>query len=111
VSIFVLTGFFSGPARAQKAIEWKMLAPWGLTNVQIRTLFVTFVEEVNKRAAGKLKISWFGPESVPAFEQLKPVRDGVFDGNFTSFAYHTAMREEKLPRKPLPKGVEPVKTP
>jgi hypothetical protein len=28
-----------------------------------------------------------------------------------SFAYHTAMREEKLPRKPLPKGAEPARTP
>lgn len=49
---------------------------------------IPLVDRINQRAAGKLKISWFGPEAVPAFEQLKPVREGIFDILFTHPAYH-----------------------
>ena len=47
-----------------------------------------FVEKVNQKAAGRLKISWVGPEAVPPFEQLKPLREGLFDALYTHAAYH-----------------------
>lgn len=87
-SIFLLIGFFFGSAQAQKTIEWKVLAAWTKENAPIPKIFLPFVEKVNKRAEGRLKISTFGPEAVPPFEQLKPVREGLFDGVYTCPAYH-----------------------
>lgn len=87
-SLLFSTVFFTGTAQAQKAIEWKMLSAWGTENPNVRALLVPFVEKVNKRSAGKLKISWVGPEAVSPFEQLKPVREGIFDALFTTAAYH-----------------------
>jgi len=87
-SIFVLTFLLSSSAQAQKAIEWKMLCSWMPEFIIVRKLFIPFVEKVNQRAVGRLKVSWVGPEAVPPFEQLKPVREGLFDGVYTHSAYH-----------------------
>jgi TRAP-type C4-dicarboxylate transport system substrate-binding protein len=81
-------GDFFSPVQAQKVIEWRMLASWSPEFIQMRNILIPFVEKVNQRAAGKLKISWFGPEAVPPFQQLKPVRDGLFDALYTHPAYH-----------------------
>jgi len=87
-SVLLSTGFLSAPAQAQKAIEWRMVVSWTPEFIGVRKMFIPFVEKVNQRAAGKLKISYVGPEAVPPFEQLKPVREGLFDGSFTHSAYH-----------------------
>ena len=87
-SIFLLIGLLSSPALAQKPIEWRVIVGWTTENASVRTNFIPFTEKVNKRAAGKLKISWVGPEAVPPFEQLKPVREGLFDAVFTNPGYH-----------------------
>jgi TRAP-type C4-dicarboxylate transport system substrate-binding protein len=88
VMALLFIGFSSGSALAQKAIEWRVIVGWTTENASVRLNFVQFVEKVNKRGEGKFKISWFGPEAVPPFEQLKPVREGLFDGTFTAPAYH-----------------------
>lgn len=75
-------------AAQEKAIEWRMLCGWTPDIIYVRQLFLPFVERVNKRAAGKMKITYFGPEAVPPFEQLKPVREGLFDAVYTVAAYH-----------------------
>jgi len=80
--------FSCEPAHAQKAIEWRMLVSWTAEDTAVKRIIVPFVDRVNQRAAGKLKISTFGPEAVPPFQQLKPVRDGLFDALFTHPAYH-----------------------
>ena len=85
---FFLNGLLSGSAHAQKAIEWRMLCAWGPEYVVVRNSIIPFVEKVNQRAAGRLKISWVGPEAVPPFEQFKPVREGIFDAVLTHSAYH-----------------------
>lgn len=77
-----------GSVQAQKAIEWRMLVSWTAEDTAVKTIINPFIEKVNQRAAGKLKISKFGPEAVPAFQQLKPVRDGLFDALYTHPAYH-----------------------
>lgn len=82
------TALLATPAQAQKAVEWRMLSSWTPEFVVIRKILVPFVEKVNKRSAGKLKISILGPEAVPSFEQLKPVREGLFNACFTNSAYH-----------------------
>ncbi len=73
---------------AQKAIEWRMISSWGTENPNVRNIFIPFVQKVAERTAGRVKISWVGPEAVPPFEQLKPVREGLFDASFTHSAYH-----------------------
>lgn len=75
-------------AQAQKVIEWRMLSSWSAENPNVKAFVVPFVEKLNQRGAGKFKISWFGPESVPVFEQLKPVREGLFDAVYTNSSYH-----------------------
>jgi TRAP-type C4-dicarboxylate transport system substrate-binding protein len=87
-ALICFTGFFWDSAHAQKAVEWKMLTSWTPEAPQMKNIFIPLVDKINQRAAGKLKITWFGPEAVPAFEQLKPVREGVFDALFTHPAYH-----------------------
>ena len=88
VMALLFIGFSSGSALAQKAIEWRVLSGWTTENASVRLNLIQFVEKVNKRGEGKFKIAWFGPEAVPPFEQLKPVREGLFDGTFTAPAYH-----------------------
>jgi TRAP-type C4-dicarboxylate transport system substrate-binding protein len=88
VTILLFIGFSFRSALAQKTIEWKVIVGWTTENASVRVNFVQFVEKVNKRAEGKFKISWLGPEAVPPFEQLKPVREGLFDATFTAPAYH-----------------------
>lgn len=87
-SALFLAMFLTGSAQAQKVIEWKMLSSWSGENPNVKAFVVPFVEKLNQRAAGRLKISWFGPESVPAFEQFKPVREGLFDALYTNSSYH-----------------------
>jgi len=87
-TVFLLSGLFPISAQAQKAIEWRMIISWTPEFIAVKKLFIPFVEKVNKRAEGRLKISWVGPEAVPPFEQLKPVREGLFDASFTHSAYH-----------------------
>lgn len=87
-SILFLIGVFGDSALAQKPVEWRVVVGWTTENASVRKNFIPFVEKVNKRAEGRLKISWVGPEAVPPFEQLKPVREGLFDACFTNPAYH-----------------------
>jgi TRAP-type mannitol/chloroaromatic compound transport system substrate-binding protein len=51
-------------AEAQKVIEWRMLSGWSAENPNVKNFLVPFVERVNQKAAGQLKISWVGPEAV-----------------------------------------------
>jgi len=88
VSVLVLAAFFSQPAYGQKTVEWRMISSWGPENPNTRLFLTPFVEKINQRAKGRLKISWVGPEAVPPFEQLKPVREGLFNLSFTHSAYH-----------------------
>src|SRR4030042_475376 len=87
-SLLLSTEFPSTPAQARKATEWRMISSWGPEHPQLKKFLIPFLERVNKKAAGRLKISWVGPEAVPPFEQLKPLREGLFDASYTHSAYH-----------------------
>jgi len=75
-------------AENKKPIEWKLLSSWGPDFKAVRYLLIPWIEAVNKKLKGKLVVTWVGPETVPPFQQLKPLRDGVFDVLFTHTAYH-----------------------
>src|SRR3989304_5666428 len=82
-SILFFNGFLSGSAQAQKAIEWKAITSWTPVEPHVKYIYIPFVEEVNKKAGGRLRISMFGPEAVSPFEQFKPLREGMFDISFS----------------------------
>ena len=75
-------------AHAQKAIEWRALHSFTADFLSVVNLTVPLFQKINERAAGKLKISWVGSEAVPAFQQLKPLREGLFDLLYTHPAFH-----------------------
>jgi len=86
--IFILIGTNIIFAADATEIEWKFLSSWGSEYSDVKIALIPFIEKVNQRAEGRLKISWVGPEAVSAFEQLKAVSAGLFDGLFSSPAYH-----------------------
>jgi TRAP-type C4-dicarboxylate transport system substrate-binding protein len=73
---------------ADQPIKLRVLSSWGTEQSYTNEYVVAFVDKVNKRAAGRLQLSWVGPEAVPPFEQLKPLSTGVFDILFSHAAYH-----------------------
>lgn len=74
-SIFLCTA----PASA-KQIEWKFITGPGRTDGHTAHFALPLMEQLNKGLAGRLKITYAGgPESVPPFAQLTPLRQGVFD--------------------------------
>jgi TRAP-type transport system periplasmic protein len=73
---------------ADQPIKLRVLSSWGTEQHYTYEYVVAFVDKVNKRAAGRLQLSWVGPEAVPPFEQLKPLSTGVFDILFSHPAYH-----------------------
>lgn len=88
LSVFLLSGLGSATAQAA-GVEWKLLTSWGPSdNLATRIALLPWIDRINKELAGKLHISWVGPESVPPFEQLKPLRNGIFDVLYTHPAYH-----------------------
>jgi len=47
-----------------------------------------FKKNLVKNSGGKIKITQFGPDVIPTFEQFQPLQSGVFDFNFTHATYH-----------------------
>jgi TRAP-type transport system periplasmic protein len=79
----------SQPAPAAKIIEWKMISGQDKTDPMVPNYILYFANAVNDKAAGRLKINYVGgPESVPAMEQMKPLREGVFQILGTTAAYY-----------------------
>jgi TRAP-type transport system periplasmic protein len=85
---FILFSPGSSALAADQPIKWNALSSWGTDQAQTRLFFVPLVDRINKKAAGRLQVSWVGPEAVPPFEQLKPLRAGLFDVLFSSPSYH-----------------------
>lgn len=82
VAIFAMTA-----PEAVAGSSLKVLRSWPTTLEAVRILD-QYHKEVEKAAAGELKLSQSGPEVVPPLEQLNPVSAGVFDLLFSHGAYH-----------------------
>ena len=81
-SFFAVTGAF-----AQQPVVLKAVTAWdkSLTFVD---KYMDWVKRVNERGAGKVRIDVVGgPEVYPSFEQLEPLKRGVFSTVVTSTAY------------------------
>lgn len=70
------------------AAELKILASWNKNIWPTYVVLDTFVKNIAKIGGDKIKVRISGPEVVPGFEQLQPVKSGVFDILFTHGVYH-----------------------
>ena len=56
--------------------------------------YMDWIKRVNEKGAGKIRIDYTGgPEVFPSFEQLEPLKRGVFSTVVTSTAYMGALPE------------------
>ncbi|MBB42376.1 MAG: C4-dicarboxylate ABC transporter substrate-binding protein [Rhodospirillaceae bacterium] len=85
----IFTIFCSSPLLAT---ELKVLSSWNKNIWPTYVVLDTFVKNVEKIGGGKVKLKISGPEVVPAFQQLQPVKSGVFDILFTHGAYHAGAK-------------------
>lgn len=70
------------------AAELKILASWNKNIWPTYVVLDTFVKNIAKIGGDKIKVRISGPEVVPGFQQLQPVKAGVFDILFTHGVYH-----------------------
>ncbi|NIQ92796.1 MAG: hypothetical protein GWN87_00210 [Desulfuromonadales bacterium] len=84
VALFMVLSF----AATASAENFKMLTAWAPNFVFNEGVIPSFMKNLEESSEGKFKISTFGPEVVPTFEQLQPVQTGIFDLAHTYSAYH-----------------------
>jgi TRAP-type mannitol/chloroaromatic compound transport system substrate-binding protein len=70
------------------AAELKILTSWNKNIWPTYVVLDTFVKNIASIGGDKIKIRISGPEVVPGFQQLQPVKAGVFDILFTHGVYH-----------------------
>jgi TRAP-type transport system periplasmic protein len=85
--VTLATSLFASVALAQQPVVLKAVTAWdkSLTFVD---KYMDWIKRVNDKGAGKVRIDYVGgPEVYPSFEQLEPLRRGVFSTVVTSTAY------------------------
>ncbi len=81
-SLFAVTG-----ALAQQPVVLKAVTAWD-KSLSFVDKYMDWVKRVNDRGTGKVRIDYVGgPEVYPSFEQLEPLKRGVFSTVVTSTAY------------------------
>ena len=68
--------------------QFRMLSAWAPNFIFTVGAANGFMDNLNAVSDGEMKISLFGPDVVPTFEQLQPVQAGIFDLAYTYSAYH-----------------------
>ncbi len=76
-------------ANSATARELTMLAPFPEHFVLTAEIASVFAAEVETESDGELTIRLYGPEVVPPFYQLEPVRAGIFDMLYAAPSYHS----------------------
>jgi TRAP-type C4-dicarboxylate transport system substrate-binding protein len=77
----------AAPAARAQQVTLKAVTAWAKTFPFVDT-YLDWVKRVNEKAGGKIKIDYIGgPEVYPSFEQLEPLKRGVFHTMVTSTAY------------------------
>ena len=79
-------------ATSVSAANLKVLASWNKNIWPTYVVLDTFVKNVAKVGGDKVNLRISGPEVVPPFEQLQPVKSGVFDILFTHGVYHVGSK-------------------
>jgi TRAP-type C4-dicarboxylate transport system substrate-binding protein len=68
-------------------VTLKAVTAWP-RNLPFNDKYFDWIKRVNEKGAGKIKIDYVGgPEVYPSFEQLEPLKRGVFSSVVTSTAY------------------------
>lgn len=90
----LLVAFAAPAARAQSGpVVLKAVSGWDKSLVFVDK-YMDWVKRVNDKGAGRLRIDYIGgPEVFPSFEQLEPLKRGVFSTVVTSSAYMGALPE------------------
>jgi TRAP-type C4-dicarboxylate transport system substrate-binding protein len=89
VGLTVLATAAAAPERteAQQPVTLKAVTAWS-RNLPFNDKYFDWIKRVNEKGAGKIKIDYIGgPEVYPSFEQLEPLKRGVFASVITSTAY------------------------
>jgi len=74
-------------AASAQQVTLKAVTAWG-KNFTFVDMYLKWIERVNAKGAGKVRIDYVGgPEVYPSFEQLEPLKRGVFATMVTSTAY------------------------
>ena len=90
----VLVAFAAPVAQAQSGpVVLKAVSGWN-KNLVFVDKYMDWVKRVNEKGTGKIRIDYIGgPEVFPSFEQLEPLKRGVFSTVVTSSAYMSALPE------------------
>jgi TRAP-type transport system periplasmic protein len=74
-------------ALAQQIVTLKAATAWS-RNLNFVDKYLEWTKRINDKGAGKIRIDYIGgPEVYPSFEQLEPLKRGVFATVITSTAY------------------------
>lgn len=73
---------------AASAKDLKILASWDQSYAAVGEVLVPFMDYLENETGADLNLTRFGPETVPPFEQLNPVSQGLFDLLYTNGGYH-----------------------
>jgi len=68
--------------------EIDFLVAWSDLVDAIKDGYWPLRDAIESLSGGNMKVTTIGPDAVHAFEQLAPIRDGVFDMLFTHGSYH-----------------------
>ena len=80
-------------AMAVEPVTLRVLSAWSEALPVVQDFLAAFEPAFEEASGGLLKIELAGdPATVPAFEQLQPVQDGLFDVGLTHTSYHSAVR-------------------
>jgi len=85
---FVVLATVLAFASSASAENFKMLSAWAPNYIFNTGVITSFVKNLDANSKGEIKISTFGPDVVPTFEQFQPVQTGIFDLSYTYSAYH-----------------------
>lgn len=69
--------------------QFRMLSAWAPNFIFTVGAANSFIDNLDSISGGDMKVSLFGPDVVPTFEQLQPVQAGIFDLAYTYSAYHS----------------------
>lgn len=85
----LVAAVLAAPATAEVSMNAVTLVP---KPVSIAAPFGMFVDAVNERFEGRIKINWRGgPEVLPPFGQAEAVRNGAMDMTYTSPSYYSGL--------------------
>ncbi|MGR3376283.1 TRAP transporter substrate-binding protein DctP [Salipiger abyssi] len=79
---------FATVASGALAKDLKILASWDESYAAVGEVLEPFMEYLEAEITEELGLSRFGPETIPPFEQLNPVAQGLFDFLYTNGGYH-----------------------